>query len=587
VVAAVSGRADGNPLFIEQLVGSLLDERIVRQDGDHWRATDRLAGTAIPATIQGLLLARIDRLEPETRAAVHVGAVIGRRFSGSLLARVGAAVHLRLPADLASLEASGLVAAPADGSDEFAFRHALIQEAAYASLLHVDRARLHRAVAHAISALQSERLDELAPVLAFHHRRAGDFGPAIRFTLLAGWRALVAHANAEALAAFDDVLAMVGELPERSHRARRAAEGQAHEGRGDVLGWLHRRDEALAAYEAAEAGLPPGASLDRARLARKRAGLLTSGQRVTEALAAFASAERILGSPAAGDDAARVEWVELHLARAGLHYFLGDLASLEGDLAMVGPWIEAAGSPDQQLGYLSQLISSAFRRCRYRVDDETIALERRALELARRPGDPSAAAVREFGLGLALLLRDELAEVEEHFERALAVAKACEDELLVARILTYGPMLARKRGDAEGCRAAAAVALEAAEHLQLPEYVAMGTASRAWIAWRDGDPTAARAAAAAATRAWDDGAFRYPFRWVALLPVLALDVEAGNLEAAVAAAGEILDPAQQRLPEPLELALAASVAARDRGDSRGVRSALSRSVEAARSLGYL
>lgn len=587
LATAVVRRAEGNPLFLEELIRSLVDQGAVRREGDRWLAPGSLAPATLPPTILGLLLARIDRLAPETRAAVHVAAVIGRRFSVALLARAGATARLRLPASPAAIEASGLVDPAPDDPDQLTFRHALVQEAAYASLLRVDRARLHGAVARSMAALEPTRLDELAPALAFHYRRAGALGPAIRFALVAGQQALAAHANAEALAAFDDVLAMLGDLPERGRRTRRHAERGAHEGRGDVLGWLHRRDDALAAYGAAEAGLPRGACLDRARLARKRAGLLSSGQRVAEALEAFAAAERMVGVPAQGDDAAGAEWVELHLARASLHYFRGDLAGLEADLGVVGPWIEAAGSPDQQLGLLSELISAAFRRSRYLVDGETVALERRALDLALRIGDPAAIAVREFSLGLALLLRDDLAEVDEHLERALSVAEACEDELLVARILAYRPLLARKRGDVERCRVAGAVAHEMAERLRLPEYVAMATASRAWVAWRDGDAEAARAAAAAATRLWDDGAFRYPFRWVALLPVLALDVEAGDLGAAVAAVAEILEPAQQRLPDRLDSALAASLAARAHGDAGETRAALARSIDAARSLGYL
>ena len=115
----------------------------------------------------------------------------------------------------------------------------------------------------------------------------------------------------------------------------------------------------------------------------------------------------------------------------------------------------------------------------------------------------------------------------------------------------------------------------------------MATASRAWVAWRDGDAQATRDAATVATRLWDDGAFRYPFRWVALLPVLALDVEAGELLAAGAAIAEMLEPGQQRLPDPLESALAASLAARAHGDAGETRAALARSVDTARSLGYL
>jgi class 3 adenylate cyclase/tetratricopeptide (TPR) repeat protein len=593
MAAAIWRRAEGNPLFVEQLVRSLVDDGAVRQGEDGWVETQTVDVEAIPATLHGLLLARIDRLGEASRTALRVGSVIGRRFDAALLARVASAARMSLPATLDEPLAAGLVeqlpkapGAP-DAPDVFAFRHALVQEAAYGSLLRADRAQLHRAVARTLAAAAPGRLAELAPALAFHHRRAGDLGPAIRWSVVAGGQARLAHANAEALAHLDEALALLADLPERRRRARRAAEREALEGRGDVLGWLQRRDESLAAYEAAEALLPRGPSLDLARLARKRAGILTSGQRVDEALEAFAVAERILGPDEPSDDAARREWVQVHLDRANCHYFQGDVEAILRDREVIAPYIEHRGTSEERLAFLHVAISLAFRRDGYRIDDQTLALERRALELAHDLGDPSREAVQAFSLGLTLLTADRLDEVDELFDRSLATADACDDELLVARIHAYRPLLSRKRGDVESTRASAAVALETATRLRLPEYRALAIANQAWVARRDGNAAGARERAKEAIRLWDTGEFSYPFHWVALLPVLDLDLGARDIDAAVGSARRLLDPRQQPLPAPLERSLVTAVRAWDVGRPDRATTALHGAVEAARALGYL
>ncbi len=588
--AAVWRRAEGNPLFVEQIVRSLVDAGAVRYEAGGWVRDGTIDVEAIPATLHGLLLARIDQLGSASRTALYVGSVIGRRFDTALLARVASAARIPLPATLDEPLAAGLLERVPDvpsAPDTFAFRHALVQEAAYGALLRADRSRLHRAVARALAAAAPGRLDELAPALAFHHRRAGDLGPAIRWSVAAGGQARNAHANVEALAQYDEALAMLARLPIRARWARRALEREAHEGRGEVLGWLQRRDESLAALEAAEALLGRGPSLERGRLARKRAGILTSGQRVDEALEAFALAERILGPDEPPDDAERHEWVQLHLDRANCHYFEGDVEAIRRDRAAIATYIEDRGTSEERLAFLRGAISLALRRDRYRIDDETLALERRALEQAHHLGDPSREAVQAFSLGLALLTANRLEEVGELFDRSLASAEGCDDELLVARIRAYRPLLSRKRGDVESARASAAVALDTATRLRLPEYRALAIANQAWVAWRDGDATAARDRADEAIRLWDTGEFPYPFHWVALLPALDLDLGAGDIDAAVGSARRLLDPRQEGLPAPLERSLVTAIRAWDARRPGRATAALHGAVEAARALGYL
>ena len=131
----------------------LLDRgAIVLKDG-HWVSTESISGIEIPRTIHSLLLARIDRLAAEPRSSLRVGSVLGREFGARLLrdvqARAGS--HPATDEDLAALQGSGLVRTRSDGTTTvLRFRHALVQEAAYGSLLRAERSTLHRAAAEAL-----------------------------------------------------------------------------------------------------------------------------------------------------------------------------------------------------------------------------------------------------------------------------------------------------------------------------------------------------------------------------------------------------------------------------------------------------
>jgi class 3 adenylate cyclase/tetratricopeptide (TPR) repeat protein len=175
--AAVLVRAaEGNALFLEQLVGMLIDDGHLRRADGEWVASDDLSTVAIPSTITGILESRLDRLAPQERAVLERGSVEGRVFHWSSVTVLSDDVD---PAEtgghLLALVRRGLIA-PADalfgGGEAFRFRHALIRDAAYARMPKSTRSELHERHARWIEETAGDRIAEFEDVLAYHLEQA-------------------------------------------------------------------------------------------------------------------------------------------------------------------------------------------------------------------------------------------------------------------------------------------------------------------------------------------------------------------------------------------------------------------------------
>ena len=169
-------RAEGNPFFLEEIVRHLIDEGSIELAGDRWRATSRIDEVEIPDTVQGVLSARIDLLEPADKRTLQLAAVVGRVFwPGSVRAQLNGDGDA-LEATLERLRSRDLVlsriGSALAGEYEFIFKHVLTRDVAYESLPRRDRARAHAAVAAWIEDATGERVREFAELLAHHYLRA-------------------------------------------------------------------------------------------------------------------------------------------------------------------------------------------------------------------------------------------------------------------------------------------------------------------------------------------------------------------------------------------------------------------------------
>ena len=218
VVEQIVARTDGVPLFVEELTKTVLESGLLADKGDHYELVGSLPPLAIPATLHDSLMARLDRLA-RVKEVAQIGAVIGREFSHELLVAVADRPPGQLHGALERLVSSELVfrrGAPPHAT--YAFKHALVQEAAYQSLLRSRRASLHAKI---LRALEQESRDskEIEPELLAHHAtQAGAVAKAVRYWHLAGAKALERSANAEAAGHLARGLELLGELPDPAAR---------------------------------------------------------------------------------------------------------------------------------------------------------------------------------------------------------------------------------------------------------------------------------------------------------------------------------------------------------------------------------
>lgn len=194
-------KADGNPFFVEEVIRAMVDLGAVSQDrSGGWRATPEAEAMTIPDTVQGVIMARLDRLDDDLKRVLRLASVIGRSFFLRVL-RSLAEGEERVEECVSDLTGLELLREKARSPDlEYMFRHALVQETAYETIVRRRRRELHRRVGEAIERLFADRLDELHGLLAYHAARGEDWERAQRYLLRAGDQAARLAADAEALA---------------------------------------------------------------------------------------------------------------------------------------------------------------------------------------------------------------------------------------------------------------------------------------------------------------------------------------------------------------------------------------------------
>jgi len=219
IVEQLVAKTDGVPLFVEEMT------RMVVERGSAGSSTGE--PSSIPLTLGGLLLARLDMLPRRQKALAQLCAVVGRGFSHALLATLSGRNEVALGQDLGGLLQAGLLQSVEEGAESrYQFRHALIQDAAYQSLLRRTRREYHRRIAQVLAAQFPELAESQPEMLAHHYTEAGELEPAIRGWAKAGLRASMRSANVEAISHLNQALRLLRSLPESSRRPEQELELQ-------------------------------------------------------------------------------------------------------------------------------------------------------------------------------------------------------------------------------------------------------------------------------------------------------------------------------------------------------------------------
>ncbi len=224
----IMNRTEGNPLFIEEIVQSMLDQgALIQQDESRWDIAPDWSEVSVPDTIQGILQARIDRLDRDAKRVLQVAACAGRRFSLPLLLDIGPGVGIpknTLQPRLRTLEEAGLIQRMADTrpvvenarlQQEYTFRHVLIRDIVHSSLLRANRTQIHAAIAEWY---ENQPFSESSPpyaLLAYHYDQANDTDKQREYYVKAGRHAAQSYANQEASDYYARALKLMIEESER------------------------------------------------------------------------------------------------------------------------------------------------------------------------------------------------------------------------------------------------------------------------------------------------------------------------------------------------------------------------------------
>ena len=228
-LVAIKGRlieaAQGNPLFLEECARSLIENGVLNQVDGRVRLAGSLPADFVPQTITGLLAARIDRLRRELKEILQCAAVIDSDIKEALLGAMTGIAQFKLRRSLHELQVAGfLFEKAAVPETEYAFRHSMMRDVAYTSLLREQRATLHARAVGSLEALSAGLLDEHVERLADHAERGALWDKALEYLRRSGLKAYSLYANADAAQFFERALAVLKKLPETPENLRQAVD---------------------------------------------------------------------------------------------------------------------------------------------------------------------------------------------------------------------------------------------------------------------------------------------------------------------------------------------------------------------------
>ena len=238
----IERRSDGNPFYVEEVVNSLVETHVLERIDGAWRITRPLSDVGVPATIRGVIAARIDRLDEPRRRVLRDAAVVGREFLYDVVAQV-TREEQELEPSLDQLEAVDLIRAQSRAPDvEYIFKHALTQEVAYDGLLKNERQVLHERAAFAMEQILRERISEFVETLAYHFARGGVIDKAVHYLRESGRKCVSRYAIEAAATHYRDAYELLTGSERSSAQDRELIEllndwSLVHYYQGDCAHW--------------------------------------------------------------------------------------------------------------------------------------------------------------------------------------------------------------------------------------------------------------------------------------------------------------------------------------------------------------
>jgi class 3 adenylate cyclase len=208
-------KSEGVPFFIEELIKSLKDLKIIERENNRYRITKDIKEVTIPATVQDVIMARVDSLPEGTKGLLQIISAVGRESSYDLIKRVTGLTENELLPQLSVLKDSELLYERGIyPQSTYIFKHALTQEVAYNSLLLKRKREVHEKIGRDIESLYPDRLEEYCELLAYHFKNSAASENAVKYLELASQKAARVNAMEEANTYFDEAMELLDNLPE-------------------------------------------------------------------------------------------------------------------------------------------------------------------------------------------------------------------------------------------------------------------------------------------------------------------------------------------------------------------------------------
>ncbi len=470
-------RAAGIPFYLEEILRMLIDEGVLYSQDEQWHIKPEagVSTLGVPSTLQELILARFDRLTQVQKRILQVASVIGKDFSLPVLRHtlMVADSLQNLGVDTLQVSVDSLIdrdfLLPLPGAaTEYTFRHSLMSEAIYATLLRKERRKLHGQVGEVIEKLYVDRLDELVELLANHYRWSDRLERALHYMILAGQKAANNNVYEQSRQHYQTALEI---LPQLEHQPFQAL--QVHMGIGEALAFFASYPEArqhfLQALEAIASFSPDAYAQERSCLYRKIARTYERKGDYQQALTNLEYAQKALeASPLAFpvdqaeflNDIGWIHFRQGNFAEAEVHLkkalelveatsSIGVVASiynrLGGILYNQGDWDQAAGylrksiAIREAIGDILGLASSSNNLGYLEVEmgeyDSGLVDLRRNYELVKRLGQVEGIAIALNNLGWLYIRRGDLDEAERCLTQSLESARQIGYSSLVREAL--------------------------------------------------------------------------------------------------------------------------------------------------------
>jgi class 3 adenylate cyclase/tetratricopeptide (TPR) repeat protein len=418
-------RTEGNPFFLEESVRTLVETKVLVGERGNYHLEKKVESTHVPATVQAVLAARIDRLPAQEKQLLQSAAVIGKDVPFSLLHAITVLSDEELRRGLTHLQGAEFLYETSLFPDlEYTFKHALTHEVAYGSLLHERQRALHARIVEAIEALYPDRLIEQVERLAHHAARGEVWNKAVTYLRQAGTKADARSAIREAASYFEQALTALGRLPESRETREQAVD--LHLNLRNSLMALGEHERILEHLRAAEA--LANALGDERRVARVNVYIARQLLGQGEYEQAVPACERAIGMARTLDDYGLEVVATVSLGSA--YYCLGSypkaIEALRRNLVPLDSPVVGERLGGIGLTFATSRTSLALALAERGEFGEAVARCTEAIQIAEAVGHPYSVTVMYRGMGHLHLRRGDLHQATLVLDHGLEICQGVD-----------------------------------------------------------------------------------------------------------------------------------------------------------------